>query len=317
MLQGPGLSTLSFSSPLINTCLLSPLLFSVPCHLLLRTCLSPCASGAWDNCFCAQLVSHSEKAHTFQNSLFGSYDSHSVSLRTVCASPIEGNPGLTRTAPSSDHLYVPYCMVAMCQRDGERGELSNEVLVHLEPEECPEICSYSLALQGWTWASKTLSWKSSRGWYKDGIFPQETRWPNCTAWDLLTLMSFTLTEALVLLDWRVTSHHFINTFFFRLLSKVSENVSSPNNKWAGKGLQPSHSWQGKNANWNSPLVDGFAAYLEKYEILEEETDLRLLRSLQKSARKRGRNGTGMLLNCGVGEDSRESLGLQGDQTSPS
>ena len=25
----------------------------------------------------------------------------------------------------------------------------------------------------------------------------------------------------------------------------------------------------------------------------------------------------MLLNCGVGEDSRESLGLQGDQTSPS
>ena len=25
----------------------------------------------------------------------------------------------------------------------------------------------------------------------------------------------------------------------------------------------------------------------------------------------------MLLNCGVGEDSRESLGLQGDPTSPS
>ena len=25
----------------------------------------------------------------------------------------------------------------------------------------------------------------------------------------------------------------------------------------------------------------------------------------------------MLLNCGVGEDSREVLGLQGDQTSPS
>ena len=25
----------------------------------------------------------------------------------------------------------------------------------------------------------------------------------------------------------------------------------------------------------------------------------------------------MLLNCGVGEDSRESLGLQGDTTSPS
>ena len=25
----------------------------------------------------------------------------------------------------------------------------------------------------------------------------------------------------------------------------------------------------------------------------------------------------MLLNCGVGEDSRESLGLQGDQTSSS
>ena len=25
----------------------------------------------------------------------------------------------------------------------------------------------------------------------------------------------------------------------------------------------------------------------------------------------------MLLNCGVGEDSCESLGLQGDQTSPS
>ena len=25
----------------------------------------------------------------------------------------------------------------------------------------------------------------------------------------------------------------------------------------------------------------------------------------------------MLLNCGVGEDSGESLGLQGDQTSPS
>lgn len=43
--------------------------------------------------------------------------------------------------------------------------------------------------------------------------------------------------------------------------------------------------------------------MEKYEILEEETDLWLFRSLQKSARKRGRNGTGMLLNCGVGEDS--------------
>ena len=161
-------------------------------------------------------------------------------------------------------------------------------------------------------ASKTFSWKSSWGWYKDGIFPQETRWPNCTAWHLLTLMSFTFTstEALVLLDWRVTPHHFINTFFFRLLSKVSENVSSPNSKWAGKGMQPSHSWWGKNASWNSSLVDGFAAYLEKYEILEKETDLWLFRSLQKSARKRGRNGTGMLLNCGVGEDSWESLALQ-------
>jgi len=30
-----------------------------------------------------------------------------------------------------------------------------------------------------------------------------------------------------------------------------------------------------------------------------------------------RTGELMLLNCGVGQDSRESLGLQGDQTSPS
>ena len=29
-----------------------------------------------------------------------------------------------------------------------------------------------------------------------------------------------------------------------------------------------------------------------------------------------RNYTDMLLNCGVGEDSRESLGLQGDPASP-
>lgn len=45
-------------------------------------------------------------------------------------------------------------MVAMCQRDGERGELSNEFLVHLEPEEYQKVCSYRLELQGQSWPAK-------------------------------------------------------------------------------------------------------------------------------------------------------------------
>lgn len=48
------------------------------------------------------------------------------------------------------HIY----MVAMCQRDGERGELSNEFLVHLEPEEYQKVCSYRLELQGQSWPAK-------------------------------------------------------------------------------------------------------------------------------------------------------------------
>ena len=56
--------------------------------------------------------------------------------------------------------------------------------------------------------------------------------------------------------------------------------------WAGKGMPPSHSWQGKNASWNSPLEDGFAAYSEKHEILEWETQTSGYSEVSKSLREK-------------------------------
>ena len=40
-------------------------------------------------------------------------------------------------------------------------------------------------------------------------------------------------------------------------------------------------------------------------------------TIKKAKKRKLSSAELMLLNCGVGEDSRESLGLQGDPTSPS
>ena len=55
----------------------------------------------------------------------------------------------------------------------------------------------------------------------------------------------------------------------------------------------------------------WGSFCEFYYVSKEQKMLFNIKWRKLSAEKL------MLLNCGVGEDSRESLGLQGDPTSPS
>ena len=70
-------------------------------------------------------------------------------------------------------------------------------------------------------------------------------------------------------------------------------------------------------NLDSTLKSREVTLLEKVHIVKVMVFPVVMYGCESWAVKKAESGELMLLNCGVGEDSWESLGQQGDPTSPS